>query len=283
MLGQVVFVVVLLAVLGLVSVRLLDLRADHGEVARLLGLQPSHPARFQPDLVADLPDPARRFFLFAIADGTPLRAVANIQMSGQFALGAKEDPKYLPIRAHQVLAAPEGFLWKMRAQTSALMLSGSDSGTWTRFWLGGLLPVARAGGTMDHAKSAFGRYVAEAVFWTPAAVLPGPGVTWSEVSPDTARVTIKAHGFEQSVDLQVAADGVPLRVSFMRWTNANPEGEFRSQPFGGTLSNFQRFDGFTLPTHVEAGNNFGSQEYYPFFIVDVLSVTFPDPADGTSP
>jgi len=51
--------------------------------------------------------------------------------------------------------------------------------------------VARMGGNPDHTRSAFGRYVAEAVFWTPAAVLPGPGVAWEHVNTDCARLIVR--------------------------------------------------------------------------------------------
>ena len=49
------------------------------------------------------------------------------------------------------------------------------------------------------------------------------------------------------------------------------------QPFGGYLSEFREFDGFTLPTHVEAGNMFETDAYFPFFIVDITDIRFPQP------
>jgi hypothetical protein len=80
--------------------------------------------------------------------------------------------------------------------------SASDSECWTRFWLMGLLPVARMGG--------------------------------------------------------------------------NPEKQHRMQPFGGYVSEFKEFAGFRLPTHVEAGNWFGTDRYFPFFVVNVTDIIFPD-------
>lgn len=271
-----VLVIVGLALAGLFAWRQADMRADRAEMDRLIATQPSDPELFSADMVADLPDPARRFFTFVIAEGTPLRTVALIEMEGQFGLGDKAAPGYMPMRATQVLAAPEGFVWAMSGGGS-MRMSGSDSGTWTRFWLFGLAPVARFGGDTDHARSAFGRYVAEAVFWTPAAVLPGPNVTWEPVSENVARFTMRRGDLAQSVDLTVDAEGRPLHVSFMRWSNANPQKAHRSQPFGGYLSEFRTFDGFTLPTHVEAGNMFETDDYFPFFVADITDVRFPQP------
>ena len=277
MIGTLLIALLLVGGTVLFGFRLSDHWRDHKEMDRLRALQPLDPELFRSELVTELPDAARRFFLFSIQEGTPLRTVVQLEMQGSFSLGNKADPKYMQMRAKQVLAAPDGFVWKMTAQSGHLSISGSDSGSWTRFWLANVMPVARSGGTADHARSAFGRYVAEAVFWSPAALLPSANVSWSEVSNDIARVTVESRGQRQSFDLNVGEDGRPVQVVFSRWTNANPDGDFKHQPFGGTLSEFETFDGFRLPTHIEAGNGFGTDDYFPFFIADVTSLSFPVP------
>jgi hypothetical protein len=266
---------ILLAGLVLSVWRRFDHRADREALNRLRAVQPAQPACFDPTMVAGLPEPARRYFLYTIEPGTPLYTVADITMVGRFGMGTKAKPGYLEMTATQTLAMPAGFVWKMRARRGLLDLSGSDSESWTRFWLLGLLPVARMGGTPDHARSAFGRSVAEAVFWTPAAVLPRPGVDWAWVATDCARLTVSHQGLSQSIDVTVAPDGQPTQVRFERWSNANPEKQYRLQPFGGYLLAFRRFAGFRLPTHVEAGNHFGTDRYFPFFVADVTDVNFP--------
>jgi len=201
-----------------------------------------------------------------------------IEMKGEFGMGDREQPNYQPMRAEQILAPPQGFVWRVTAG-DWLRMSCSDGAaegaSWSRFWLYGILPVARAGGSADHLRSAFGRYIAEAVFWTPAALLPGKHVTWRAIGDDAARVTVAWNGLEQSVDLHVDAEGRPVRVEFRRWSDANPDQSFRFQPFGGYLSEFREFEGFRLPTHIEAGNFFGTDEYFPFFRITVTAVRFP--------
>jgi hypothetical protein len=120
--------------------------------------------------------------------------------------------------------------------------------------------------------------VAEGTFWTPAAFLPGPGVSWESVDDDTARVTVSHEGLEQSVEITVAEDGRPLRVVMPRWSNANPEGVWRIQPFGGDLSKFRDFGGYRLPTHVDGGNFIGTDAYFPFFKARVTDIRFGDPS-----
>ncbi|SNC75992.1 hypothetical protein SAMN04487881_3193 [Marinobacter sp. es.048] len=275
-----IFFLILLILLVAVTVALwfwrqADQTADRAAMARLVALQPTAPERFDLSLLQGLPEPAQRYFRYTIKPGTPLYTVARISMNGQFGMGNRESPDYMDMQATQVLAVPEGFIWKMSANRGLLQISGSDTDQWTRFWLMGLLPVARMGGDPDHTRSAFGRYVAEAVFWTPAALLPGPGVVWTLVDVNTARVIVRHEGTEQAVDVVVADDGRPLQVSFDRWSNANAEKVHRLQPFGGDLSEFREFEGFLLPTRVEAGNFFNTDDYFPFFIGEISNIEFP--------
>ncbi|MEM1430988.1 MAG: DUF6544 family protein [Pseudomonadota bacterium] len=265
---------VTLAVIALALRRRADRRADTREAARLRAASPRRPAAFALSMVSDLPEPAQRYFRFSIAPGTVLHTVAELHMQGRFSLGQKDDPKYMEMTARQILAPLEGFVWAADMRMGAIPLSGSDSGGWTRFWLAGVVPVARQGGNPDHARSAFGRQVAEAAFWCPAALLPSPVVTWAAVDETTARVTLRRGDLEQAVDITVDVDGRPTRVVLQRWSDANPARVFRLQPFGGDLSEFREVQGFRLATHVEAGNLYGTRDYFPFFIVDVVSVRF---------
>lgn len=254
-----------------------DRRADRNELQRLVELQPSAPRVFSAELIANLPEPARRYFTFTIQPGTPLLPVVEIDMTGQFSLGTKDKPSYQPMEARQILAAPHGFVWAMRTR-GGMPLSGSDSGSWTRFRVFWLIPVARLGGDPDHTRSAFGRYVAEAVIWSPAALLPGPAVTWEALDAHSARVTIRHDGLEQALDVTVDADGRPVEVRFERWSNANPDKVHRLQPFGALMSDFRDVQGYRLPFRVEAGNMFGTDEYFPFFLADVTEIRFPQVA-----
>ncbi|KQI71361.1 hypothetical protein AN191_13880 [Loktanella sp. 5RATIMAR09] len=267
---------IVLGVCTLALLALLDRQADRAEWNRLTSLQPTGPRLFAPEMVADLPEPARRYFAYMIQPGSPLLPVAEIDMTGQFSLGTKDDPRYQPMEARQILAAPEGFVWAMRTR-GGMPVSGSDSGSWTRFRIFGVIPVGRLGGDPDHTRSAFGRYAAEAVIWAPAALLPGSGITWEALGDDSARVTIRHGDLDQAVDVSVDAEGRPYEVTFQRWSNANSEQIHRLQPFGATMSDFRDVEGYRLPFRVEAGNMFGTDDYFPFFLADVTEIRFPRP------
>jgi len=237
------------------------------EPAALRALIRDHPAETGHPACLWLPVPAP-----APAGVITERAVAALA-----AVALSAWPRWYGRRLPAPANASPGALAALEAELArACPADGAAEGaSWSRFWLYGILPVARAGGSADHLRSAFGRYLAEAVFWTPAALLPGKHVTWRAIGDDAARVTVAWNGLEQSVDLHVDAEGRPVRVEFRRWSDANPDQSFRFQPFGGYLSEFEEFEGFRLPTRVEAGNFFGTDDYFPFFRVNVTSVRFP--------
>jgi hypothetical protein len=271
-----------LVILAMQAWRMADARADETGWMQLRATAPDARETFDPAVVEDLPDAARRYFLFTIAPGTPLRRVSEIRMIGEIGLGSQEAPNYRPMRARQILAPPHGFIWRLDAGAGAMRMSGSDgmvnSDSWTRFWFDWMLPVVRAGGDDNHLRASFGRVVAEAAFWAPASLLPGKNVQWEEGDrPGRARATVTHGALTQSLEIEVADDGRPLWVMIPRWSNANPQGEWRVQPFGGTLGDFRSFGGFTLPARVDGGNHFGTKDYFPFFRAQVEEIGFPQP------
>lgn len=125
----------------------------------LLGRTTHQPAVFDPAMVADLPEPARRWLTHAISPGTPLWETVELSMRGEIRLGA-----WRSFTARQVLAPPRGFVWAARARFLGIPVVGFDrfsSGSGEMDWrLGGLIPVMSATGP-DVTRSAAGRLAGE--------------------------------------------------------------------------------------------------------------------------
>lgn len=197
-----------------------------------------HPDRhatvaFDPDTLADLPAPARRFLGRALPAGVPLATVADIEASGTIKLGKT----WWRFRSTQILRAGEGFVWQPVVRRGPLWVSGADTyvaGTATMaFRLFGLVPVA-AGAGPDTDLSAAGRLAAEIVAWLPQATTPQAGATWAPVDGDRASVTLSTPSGPIVVTVTVDGDGRALATSMMRWSDADtPAGE---RPFGGPVS-----------------------------------------------
>jgi hypothetical protein len=270
--------VLFVVIVGLAVWRALDHRADQVAWERLAAWPAGQTRTFDAAMTAGLPEPAQRYFNFTIARGTPLYTAMEIDMTGEIGLGMKAAPGYRGMEARQILAPPYGLVWKLKTGP----ISGSDGAlpdkSWTRFWLFGLIPVARVKG-LDHHRSAFGRIVAEGAFWAPASLLPGEFARWEPIDENSARAIVTFGNFEQAVDVTVNEAGAPIRVVIQRWSNANSEKVYREQPFGGYLSEFKEFGGYRLPTRVEGGNLIGTPDYFPFFKADVTAIRFPRRGD----
>ncbi len=242
--------------------------------ASLLAHAEAEPARFDPAMLAGLPQAAQRYLLKAIGPGTPLHRVAALTMAGDFVLNGRP----LDMRARQVLAPPHGFVWIARIGTGAVRFAGSDAwragGTsWTRFWLLRLVPLVRTGGTGDHERASVARMLVETV-WTPAALLPRYGALWRELSPHAAEVRLAGFPDAEPVVLTIDDTGNPVAAQTRRWTDANLQGIHRLQPFGGRFTAFVRRQGFLVPSAVEVANMFSTAQESVFFRAEVTGVRF---------
>jgi uncharacterized protein DUF6544 len=232
---------------------------------------------FDPRSIDGMPEIVRRYFGHAIAPGTPLSSLAEIEMSGTFSLGTRAQPTPYAMTARQLLAAPHAFVWIASMHSGPAWISGSDvlvdDVGWTRFWLGGLLQVANDGVSEDFLRSAVARPALEAI-WAPATLLPERGVRWMVTGPDSADVAIPtAHG-DVTINLVLEKSGKVSEVSTLRWTNANSRKVFAYQRFGGTVAAETSFGGYTVPSVVSIGNMFGSEEYFPFFEARVSAINY---------
>jgi hypothetical protein len=149
--------------------------AEAEEAWRAIASRPAlPPTRFDPAMVADQPEIARRYFAHAIAAGTPLADHAELEMSGTFLLGDKADHQSYAMTARQILRPPSEFVWVPLLKSSAMIVSGSDGladgEAWTRFWLMRLVPVANVGTSPDMVRSAQFRAATEGL-WVPSSLL----------------------------------------------------------------------------------------------------------------
>lgn len=218
--------------------------------------------RFDPEMVADLPEPARRMLVRAIAPGTPLARSVELEMRGDIRLDPERDP--LPLVAEQILAPPEGFVWRARAGAGTMRISGFDrygrGAGETRFALWGILPVVRAR-SEDVTRSAAGRLAMEAVL-LPSALLPGRGVTWEEIDEARARFRMTVGSETVATTVEVDGDGRPIRASAMRWSEDAGPGY---DPFVVELGGELEAGGYRIPATIEAGWRLGTPDENRFF------------------
>jgi hypothetical protein len=223
--------------------------------------------------VAGLPEPARRWLTHAIADGTPLASCAELEMHGTIRIG-----RWRPFTARQVLRPSAGFIWKATARVAGVPVVGFDRYTAAsgqmRWRLAGLVPVM-SGADADITRSAAGRLAAEGAVLLPTSFrIPrwdGASATWS------------IDGCEETVELDIGAEGTLRGVSMLRWgnpdgnPNGNPDGgSFGRYPFGVTVDAERQFGGIRIPARFRAGWWHGTarEGEGEFFRAEITAATF---------
>jgi hypothetical protein len=235
-----------------------DRRADRLE--RDLLAAPSDPPRFTDALVADLPEPARRYLRHAIAPGSPLAPAVRLAMKGTMTPTPGGAP--VELTADEVLAPRRGFVWTAHARMAGLPVrvrdhyAADDGGV--RVHLLGLIPLPSSSAPSDVARSSRGRLVGEAV-WCPTALV-GPGVTWEAVDVDRARFSLMVDDEVVVVTLRIDTGGALREVTLDRWGDVGVD-HFQRIPYGFSVEGEDTFGGVTIPTRIRGGWWYGTERF----------------------
>ena len=195
---------------------------------------------------------AEAYLSHAITEDAPLASVVRLHMTGEIKM-----KRWLPFTATQVVRVDRGFIWQARVKTGLTFISGFDryvDGAGEMQWkILGLIPVMSSS-TPDISRSSGDRYAIERVL-LPSAFCR-PEVTWT--SQDSG-ISLQAPGISQ-ITLDVASSGAMRSVSMLRW--GNPDGgEFGLFPFGGFVDEETTWGGYTIPSRLRVGWNFGCDRF----------------------
>jgi hypothetical protein len=236
------------------------------------------PARetFDPKMVGDLPEPARRYLIRAIQPGTRLAGSVYLEMEGK--IGLQPGGEKLPLRAQEILAAPGGLIWKASVGSGFMRISGYDfyrkGEGGMRWFLWGVIPVMSAQGS-DITRSAAGRVAMEALAWLPSILVLHNEVRWEAIDDRSARVYLRVGDEETESVIHVSPDGALERVEVMRWEvdglNGSPE-YLRS--VAEVLGEEGEFEGYRIPTRILLTSKVGTPQENPFFEATVLSAGY---------
>lgn len=207
-----------------------------------------------------LPEPARRFFLHAIREGTPLARSVLLRQTAR--MKPAPERAYVDLTCSQRLTPGQGFVWWARAKMGPLPMTVTDhyfrdDGSVTVTVLG-LVRVGNDTGP-DVARSARGRLAAEAL-WCPSALLPGEGVRWEAVDERGARVIQRIDGEEVSVTIAVDAEGRVEETTMDRYGNVDRP-DWGPTPYGFLVLEEVTFGGHTIPSRLRGGWWYGSDRY----------------------
>jgi hypothetical protein len=212
-------------------------------------------------LIAELPEPVRRYLQHALPGGPDASAGVRLKMSGKIKLGL-----WLPFTAVQDCDG-RSFEWRARIGPGSLKplevvdRYANGAGSVTGRLVGRYQLFHQA--DLDVHRSAAARAAIEAVV-APASLLPGRGVSWR--AEDGGHIVASSYLEPERVDvhMQIDPDGALRSVSARRWgdTGKHSHGYLT---FGGDMHAEQRFGGLVIPSRLTVGWRYGTAGYKPFF------------------
>jgi hypothetical protein len=240
------------------------LRAPHGTML------------YDPESVATLPEPAQRYLRHAIAPGTRLARSVVVEMQGR--IGLKPGADKLPFQASQILAVPNGLIWRATVGEGIMQITGSDryvAGEGTMHWfMGYAFPLVRAGGA-DVSRSAAGRVALEAPLLLPSALLPEAGARWEAIDARSARVRLQVGSEQLALLISVAPDGRLERVEMPRWDAEGVDGKPGYVLWvGDQLTEERTFGGYTIPVRMRATKRADTPQADSFFEAEIISAQY---------
>ncbi len=231
---------------------------------------------FDPGSVANLPEPARRYLRYAIAPGTRLARSVVVEMQGR--IGLKPGADKLPFQASQILAMPNGFIWRATVGEGIMQFTGSDrytAGEGVMLWfLGYAIPLVHASGA-DVSRSAAGRMALEAPLLLPSALLPEAGARWEAIDSQSARVHVRIGSELLAPVISVTQDGRLERVEMQRWDAEGLDGKPGYVLWvGDQLTEVRTFGGYTIPVRMRATKRAGTPQADSFFEAEIKSAHY---------
>ena len=220
---------------------------------------------FDPDALAQLDEPVRRYFAHALAPGAPLSRRVRIEMRGRIKVGA-----WLGYRAEWE-GDGRSFVWRARAGVGRVrplhVVDRYAEGTGAMdVRLMGRISMVHAANE-DVTRSAAGRAAGEAAVWAPASLLPERGVTWRVEAEDHIVAAWDVAPERPEVHVRIGEQGAVRSVWLARWSDR----ERAYVPFGVEVRSERAFGPLVLADRLIAGWWHGTPRWDPFFEAEVLS------------
>lgn len=219
--------------------------------ARMLALQPPSRSAYDASEIVDLPAPVRRYFATVLQSGVPHARSAHVSTEGVFLMDV-DAGTWTPFTAQQlVTTSPPGFDWSARMPVfpgvDVLVRDSYVEGVGRlHAAIGGLVTVARTGGSPSAAEGELLRYLAEAV-WVPTALLPRHGVKWTAIDGGRALATLTDRSTSVSLEFRFGANGLVTEI----YSPARPRivgDRVLPTPWLGRWSHYERRQGMLVPT-----------------------------------
>jgi hypothetical protein len=221
-----------------------DVQALHARAS------PSRAGVVTEQMLADLPEPVRRYLRYAGVVGKPSPGTIRLRQQGKMRLAPGQP--WIPLDAEEHYSVqPPGFVWAGTARLGPLpvarardMYAGGEGRLLVK--VASLWPVVDASGAqMDQGEMM--RYLSEMV-WFPAAFLAG-NVAFQAVDDSSAQVTLTDQGQTATGTLVFDNQGRLTNFVAQRYRTADASSP---QTWSTPITGYGEFEGLRLPTRGKA-------------------------------
>ena len=230
-------------------------RAMAAQVERLTRAAATAPSERSIEGLDSLPAPVARYLRWALPE-TPSMRLVRLEQRGTLRTDTQSE-RWMPFEAeHLVAPGAVGFVWNARVTVAPLLhvrvrdayIEDEGSG---HVSLLSAFGISAASGTPEMNSGSLHRFLAEAV-WYPVALLPGPTLQWSPIDSSRALATLTDHGLSVSLEFRFADTGEVTGIyTPARWGTFG--GGYEQRPWEGHFRNYERTNGFRVPTEGEVG------------------------------
>ena len=247
-------------------------RASKAAIAKLPP-PPNGPASFTAAALADLPEPAARYFRRVLREGQPIVQSAIATQDAEFLLNGA----WRPLRAtQQFVTSPPGFVWDARIAMAPLVAAFvrdsyvGGTGSMIASALG-VYPLVNQTATPELNAGALQRFLGEAI-WVPTALLPSPTVTWTARDEHSATVTLRDGA--TTVSLVFAFDSGSSFVTSIEGDRFRENGgAYTLLPWRIRCDEYRERDGMLIPLYAEVAWVTGGR-VEPYWRGRITSITY---------
>jgi hypothetical protein len=238
--------------------------------------RPPHPPLVTEEMLAGLPEPARRYLRHAGVVGRPL--VDTVRIRQRCRMRPAPNGFSFPIVAEQWYSVePPGFIWDATVPVAGIpVVRGRDGYIDGRGLMtikaGSLIPFVDASGPeMDQASLL--RHLSE-MAWFPSAFLRDR-VTWDAIDDTTVGVSITDGDLRATGTLEIDTEG--RLVAFRSERHAMVGKAFELRPWSAPTYAYGEFEGLRLPTSGAAVWTLPDGTELPYIEVELTDVTYDPP------
>lgn len=201
---------------------------------------------FSFEQIADLPEPVKRYFRFALPEGQNHINYTSLRHDGLFRL--KKTQPWFQIKGEEYhTVSPPGFVWSAKLKTSPLFwLTARDCYLHDR---GNLLVKAYSLFTVATAEGpeidqgALSRWLSEAVLF-PTALLPNENLVWEYVDENSAKLLFSYKSVSIAALVYFGRNGEIVRLTTDRYCAETR----RFEKWSGYCKSYTKHNGIRIPT-----------------------------------